>query len=110
MKMKQLFIVAVSALFGMALVFHAAQGQAASDAKMRISKEAQVCMGCHEAQSPSFVKEWQLSRHAEKGVDCYSCHKAEKSDPDAMDHNGFTIRIIVTPKNCGKCHAKEERR
>jgi hydroxylamine dehydrogenase len=110
MKMKQLFIVAVSVLFGMALVFHAAQGQAAqSDAKMSISKEAQACMGCHEAQSPSFVKEWRLSRHAEKGVDCFSCHKAEKSDPDAMDHNGFTIRIIVTPKNCGKCHAREEK-
>ena len=79
----------------------------AAQAKGTISKEAKACIACHEAQSPSFVKEWRISRHASKGVDCYSCHKAEKTDPDAMDHNGFTIAVLVTPNDCGRCHAKE---
>ncbi len=72
-----------------------------------LSKEGKACIECHKELSPSFVKEWQLSSHAAKGVDCYTCHKAEKTDPDAMEHNGFTIAILVTPKDCGRCHAKE---
>jgi hypothetical protein len=79
----------------------------AAKSKARISKEGQACVACHEAQSPSFVKEWRLSKHANKGVDCYACHKAEKGEPDAMEHNGFTIAVLVTPKDCGQCHPKE---
>ncbi len=108
MKRKQVANIVVSLVLGMALAFSAAPGEAAA-AKVKASKEGQACIGCHEAQSPSFVKEWKLSTHAAKGVDCYACHKAEKSDPDAMEHNGYTISILVTPKDCGKCHLKEEK-
>jgi len=79
----------------------------AEAAKGKVSKEGKACIGCHESQSASFVQEWRISRHAEKGIDCYTCHKAEKSDPDAMDHNGFIISVLVTPKDCERCHAKE---
>ncbi len=78
-------------------------------AKIKVSQEGQACVGCHKEQSPSLVKEWEISRHAGKQVDCYSCHKAEKSDPDAMSHNGFTIAVLVTPKRCSKCHPNEVR-
>ena len=98
---------AILAVLGMLLFV--LPGGAAAKASVKLSKEAKACVGCHEAQSPSFVQEWKLSKHAAKGVDCYSCHKAEKSDPDAMDHNGFTIAILVTPKDCGKCHANQEK-
>ena len=53
----------------------------------KTSKEAQACIDCHKELSPSFVKEWQISSHAKNGVDCFSCHRADKSDPDAMEHN-----------------------
>ncbi len=79
----------------------------AAKAKTKISKEGQACVGCHKAQSPAFVKEWELSTHAKKGVDCYTCHRAEKSDPDAMEHNGFIISILVTPKDCSRCHPRQ---
>ena len=72
-----------------------------------LSKEGQACIGCHESQSPAFVNEWRVSKHAEKDVDCYTCHKAGKQDADAMEHNGFTIAVLVTPKDCEKCHPKE---
>ena len=88
------------------LVVMAPSGWAATENGV-ISKEGMVCIGCHEAQSPSFVQEWRISKHAVEGVDCFTCHKAEKSDPDAMEHNGFTIAVLVTPKDCGRCHKKE---
>jgi len=72
-----------------------------------ISKEGQACLGCHAAQSEAFVKEWSMSKHAANGVDCYICHKAEKGEPDAMDHHGFTVSILVTPKDCGQCHPEQ---
>jgi hydroxylamine dehydrogenase len=95
-------------MLGIALAFPAAPGEAAT-AKVKASKEGQACIGCQEVQPPAFVKEWKLSTHAAKGVDCYTCHKAEKSNPDAMEHNGYTIMILVTPKDCGRCHSKEEK-
>ncbi len=96
---------ALIAIGALCIIFYPSSEAASAE----ISKQGQVCIGCHKAQSPSFVKEWELSRHAAKGVDCYSCHMAEKTDPDAMDHNGFTIAILVTPKDCGRCHANEEK-
>ena len=75
--------------------------------KVRVSEEGKSCIDCHEATSPAFVQEWKRSRHAKKGIDCYTCHKAEKTDPDAMEHNGFLISILVTPKDCAKCHPRQ---
>jgi hydroxylamine dehydrogenase len=97
------------AIVALILIVSAGSGWAAKKMEVNLSKQGRACVGCHEAQSPSFVQEWRLSKHAAKGVDCYSCHKAEKTDPDAMEHNGFTIAILVTPKDCGKCHAQQEK-
>jgi hypothetical protein len=88
------------------LVISPAPGGAAGS-RGKVSKEGKACIACHEAQSPSFVSEWRISKHAAKGVDCYSCHKAEKTDPDAMDHNGFAVSILVTPKDCSRCHPRQ---
>jgi hydroxylamine dehydrogenase len=79
----------------------------AAQSTIKMSKEGRACVDCHRAQSPAFVKEWEVSVHAKKGVDCYTCHKADKTDPDAMEHNGFTIAILVSPKDCSQCHPKE---
>jgi hypothetical protein len=79
----------------------------AAEPKAKISAQGQTCVACHQVQSPAFVKEWRTSRHAAKGVDCYSCHKADKGDADAMEHNGFTIAVLVTPKDCGRCHERQ---
>ncbi len=105
MKSKKQFGVLFTA-FCVCLIMYAEPGEAAR-AHGKISTEAKQCIACHEAQSPSFVRDWRMSKHAEKGVDCYTCHKAEKSDPDAMEHNGFTIAVLVTPKDCSQCHPQE---
>jgi hydroxylamine dehydrogenase len=105
--MKKAFLFrAFSAAVSIAMLACASTALAAQP-KARISKEGQACIACHEAQSPAFVKEWRISKHAVKGVDCYGCHKADKTDADAIEHNGFTIAILVTPKDCAQCHAKQ---
>ena len=69
--------------------------------------EGKACIECHLDLSPSLVKQWRLGAMGQAGVNCYDCHKAEKDEPDAMDHEDFTIALLVTPKDCGRCHAKE---
>ncbi len=103
MKTKRILTVLMM-LLGVGIFIYATPGESA---KVRISKEGQACVGCHETQSPSLVKEWKISKHAGKGVDCYSCHKADKTDPDAIQHNGFIIAVLVTPKDCSRCHPRE---
>ena len=107
----RIFLAAAPVLFAVwALYFAPATAAAAAkekDVGIKVSKEGQACIDCHESQSPSFVKDWKESRHARKGVDCYTCHRAEPTDADAKKHYGFTIAVLVTPKDCGKCHARE---
>jgi hypothetical protein len=74
----------------------------------RVSEESQKCVDCHREGevAPVIVSQWQQSAHAKNNVGCYECHKAATSDPDAFEHYGAAISIIVTPKDCGACHAK----
>jgi len=72
------------------------------------SKESQACLKCHQkTATPVVVQQWATSRHAQNGVGCFECHGAEKADKDAFEHNGFTISMLVTPKDCGACHEGE---
>ncbi len=44
-------------------------------------------------------------------VGCYECHGMfkDKDRPDIIEnHNGYTIVTIVTRKDCGQCHPKED--
>ena len=75
--------------------------------EVAISKESQECLNCHKDQNPGIYGPWAASEHAKKGVSCYECHKADKSDKDAMEHNGYTIAIIVSPIDCARCHKRE---
>ena len=72
----------------------------------RLSAETQECLGCH-GEMPGIVAQWEDSAHWNAGVGCFECHKADSGDADAMDHNGFSIAIIVSPRDCGQCHPKE---
>jgi hydroxylamine dehydrogenase len=72
-----------------------------------IRRQDQACFQCHKTVNPALAQEWHGSVHAQKGVGCYSCHRAEKSDADAFEHNGATIAVIVSPQDCGRCHQNE---
>ncbi|HXH27575.1 MAG TPA: multiheme c-type cytochrome, partial [Candidatus Polarisedimenticolia bacterium] len=66
--------------------------------------ESARCVQCHETSTPVIAAQWRGSRHAEAGVGCYDCHRAEPGDVDGFLHQGVRIATIVTPKDCSACH------
>ena len=76
-------------------------------ARSEFAKQNDTCFQCHSALNPGLAQEWLASAHGQKGVGCYDCHRAEKTDSDAFEHNGATIAVIVSPKDCGGCHQNE---
>ena len=75
--------------------------------QISLSKESKTCIGCHKEISPGIVEEWRASKHAGGGIGCFECHQAQSIDPDAQKHFGFYIRVVISPKVCGKCHVQE---
>jgi hypothetical protein len=71
------------------------------------SAETEQCVACHSETLLGLVKQWTGSRHDEAGIGCFECHRATRGESDAQEHNGFTIAVIVSPRDCGRCHAKE---
>jgi len=93
-------------LFGLAAVLTApALAQATLPAAM--SEETAVCLECHSTETRGIYQEWGASKHYRGHVGCFECHRAEAGEADAFDHNGFTISIIVSPRDCARCHGKE---
>jgi hypothetical protein len=69
---------------------------------------SEPCLTCHEGQTPGIVAHWKGSGHARAGVGCFDCHRAEKGDADAFDHEGVLVATVVTPRDCGRCHKQED--
>ncbi|MBI5281122.1 MAG: hydroxylamine oxidoreductase [Candidatus Solibacter usitatus] len=87
-----------------------AQAPAAKKAAAKpaaLSAASKACLGCHEGTTPGIVDQWKRSVHYKKAIGCLECHKAEKGDTDGFEHNGAYIAVIVSPKDCSSCHAKE---
>ena len=70
-------------------------------------KGSERCVDCHAKETPGIVEQWKGSTHAEKGVGCFECHKANEGDIDAFNHEGTLIATLVTPRDCSECHPKE---
>ncbi|MCL7413611.1 MAG: hypothetical protein M8353_08360 [ANME-2 cluster archaeon] len=73
------------------------------------SAQTDECLECHNAVKvmPGLIQDWEESKHAQEGVTCRNCHEADASDPDALNHNGFIISPLVSPKDCSECHEKQ---
>lgn len=82
-----------------------------------ISAKSQKCIECHKELNSSIYQEWGNSKHHGANIGCFECHKAEKMEKggfrhDVKDKNGKMItgeyiKIIVSPKDCARCHEKE---
>lgn len=109
--MKRYVVAALSILLLAALLLVAYQEtrQARVEAGMEpvITTANQGCVECHTQASPALVMEWEVSRHAEFGVGCIDCHAAEEGEIDGWKHEGAYVSALVTPKDCGNCHARE---
>ncbi len=74
---------------------------------VELSSESKECIECHMKEDPAIYGQWGASKHYRANVGCYECHKAEKGDIDAYEHEGALISIIVSPRDCARCHEKE---
>jgi hypothetical protein len=72
-----------------------------------LTAESKACIACHRDHSPALYQQWGESKHFRANIACFECHGANKGDPDAFEHYNQTIAILVTPKDCSKCHARE---
>ncbi len=72
-----------------------------------VPETSRQCVDCHGQSTPGIIEHWKGSTHAEKGVGCVECHRADAADADAFQHYGATIAAIVTPLDCARCHGKE---
>src|SRR5262249_1078622 len=70
-------------------------------------KQNQTCLQSHRPTNPGLEEECPAIAHRQHKVGCFGCQRAEKTDADAFEHNGATIAVIVSPKDCGGCHQKE---
>jgi hydroxylamine dehydrogenase len=96
------------ALLGLLLAGAARVQATPADPLADASEESRACIACHlKEATPVVVEQWKQSRHAAAGVGCYECHQAGKGDPDAFVHQGFTISVLVTPRDCAQCHEQE---
>jgi hydroxylamine dehydrogenase len=72
-----------------------------------LSEQTKQCIACHKEHSPALYEQWGSSKHFRANVGCFECHTANVGEPDAFTHYGQTIAILVTPKDCSRCHSKE---
>lgn len=72
----------------------------------QLSAESQKCVECHQESTPVLDQQWGESRHHRGNVGCYECHGVNTDATNALDHNGFKIHVIVTPKDCSRCHER----
>lgn len=108
---KKILIAIISLLFLSALlIIGAIEGNkriVGKKASIKVPLSSKNCVKCHMLKSPSLVEQWKNSKHALKGVACMECHEAKSGEPDAWDHEGSLIAVIVSPNDCAKCHQNE---
>ena len=72
-----------------------------------LSKASQECVSCHKETNVNIYQQWGNSKHFRANIGCLECHEAQKGDVDAFEHEGNLISVIVSPKDCARCHTKE---
>ncbi|MFT7170199.1 MAG: hydroxylamine dehydrogenase [Paracoccaceae bacterium] len=72
-----------------------------------ISEISRECVDCHKKESVGLYQQWGSSKHYRGNVGCYECHMADRTDADAFLHYDRMISVIVSPKDCARCHSKE---
>lgn len=90
-----------------ALSFTAGSAAQAGTFPSTLSEQSKECIECHKDKTPGIIEHWGSSKHYRANVACYECHRASPKDVDAFKHHGQTIAVIVSPRDCGKCHEKE---
>ena len=86
---------------------HGSGGKAGAFGLAALSDASKECIKCHQEQSPALYEQWGDSLHYRANVGCFECHMAADGDVDAFKHYGHTISVIVSPRDCARCHEAE---
>lgn len=95
------------AAFVLTLCTRAPLAEASAIGLPEMSKQTQACVDCHKKENRALYQQWGESKHYRGNVGCYECHMADKDDVDAFTHYEETIAVIVSPRDCSRCHSKE---
>jgi hypothetical protein len=101
------FLVAVVFTFASMVCATSLAAQTTIPSKM--SDASLECVECHADETAGIYDQWGSSKHFRANVGCFECHGAKKGDADAFEHNDYLISIIVSPKDCSRCHPNEVR-
>ena len=106
--MKARHIVAACVLISTPLLFwEPAPTEGTTFGLPELSAESKECVACHKKDNPGLYQQWGESKHYRGNVGCFECHVARESEKDAMKHYDQWISVIVSPKDCGRCHSRE---
>ena len=106
-----------------------------SHAEPAVSPATQGCLDCHADVTPGVVADWRASAHARVTPDqalqveaasrrfsasaapagtggfvvgCAECHVSDDdTHADAFDHGDARVHVVVTPRDCARCHSAE---
>ena len=104
MKHPQKSLIAVLAVSAILLAAQSAMG---TFSPKEITPESQACIKCHKTESSAIYEQWGASKHFRANIGCFECHGAEKEDVDGFEHEGAWISVLVSPRDCARCHEKE---
>jgi hydroxylamine dehydrogenase len=54
------------------------------------------CLACHQKETHGIFQAWVNSKHAQKGIDCITCHKSHEE--------AKAKKSAVEPEACAECH------
>jgi len=57
------------------------------------------CLSCHQKETRGIFQAWVNSKHAQKGIDCITCHESHEA--------ARAKKSAVEPALCGRCHAEK---
>ncbi len=93
-----------------ALLSAGAVSGAETELKPAVTASENVCISCHDKNTPVIVAQWRDSKHSGAGIVCEDCHGAKEGAPGAIKHFGGTfVTPVISPKVCGACHVQEEK-
>ncbi|MEZ6021327.1 MAG: multiheme c-type cytochrome [Planctomycetota bacterium] len=72
-----------------------------------MSAKSKECIECHKKTNHALYQQWGASKHYRGNVGCYECHAAQEGDKDGFMHYDHLIAVIVSPKDCARCHQRE---
>jgi len=96
-------VIAFALILGAFLINRARPKLETEQPTSALVRAAGKCAECHVRTQYSVVRQYEMSVHAQKGVNCLDCHQPV-SGQEKQDHHGFVISTKLTAGNCRGCH------